>query len=111
MNKNSVMPSLDKIINAVNSDLIDSYKNQVQVPDSDGGLFDKNELIFDAAKWYLQDYPEKVNIKKADIDEPISRVSNDDKMPEKSGLSKGDVILFAIASIVLIGFCLYLFLQ
>lgn len=116
MNNNSVMPSLDKIMNAVNSDLIDHRKNQVQVPDSNRGLLDKNELIFDATKWYLQDYPNKVDskkvkMKKEDIDKPISSISNDDKMPKKSGVGKTIAVLIAIVSLVLIGFCLYFFYE
>lgn len=103
MSENSVMPSLDKIMNAVNSDLIDPHKNQVP----DRKSFDKNESIFDASKWYLQDYPKKVNIKKEDKDKTIYSASNDEKNPEKSGVVKTIGILIAVAVIALIGFCLY----
>lgn len=110
MSENSIVPSMERILNAVNSDL-NNFSNNEIAQENTNNETDNTDYVFDAEKWYLQNYPKKVNIKKEDIDEPIFSISNEDKTPKKSDMSKGNIILLAIALIVLIGFCLYVFLQ
>ncbi len=106
MNENSVIPSLDKIMNAVNSDLMRTYNEQSQ--DSGGELASKIESIFDANEWYLQDYTENTAAEQEEIDKFISNMPDDIDLPKKS--NKGKIIALIIAAAFIVTFLIWLFL-
>jgi nitrogen fixation-related uncharacterized protein len=115
MSENSIVPSMDKILSAVNSDLNDFSKNGTTQSETNNTAQNIN-CVFDATKWYLQNYPKVKTAKKETVnkkenidtsDGTKTYVADDKKTSKKSGLGKTIAILIVIAVIVTIGFCLY----